>query len=95
MAGSERSPSYRESGRRLSEEPSGYDRRHSGSSWEMTRKIALKRAGGRCQDCGTGDKPLQVHHVEPVHQHDNPDVAHRSQNVVAVCPDCHRRRENQ
>lgn len=89
----QRSPSYRASGRRLSDEPSGYDRRHSGQSWQQARQQALARADGRCQDCGSATDALQVHHEQPVSEHGNPEAAHRSNNVVAVCGDCHDRRE--
>lgn len=87
-----RSPSYSASGKRQSDEPSGYERRHSGTDWEQARREAVAQAGGRCQDCGAS-RPLEVHHETPVHEHSSPEKAHRQDNLVALCSGCHNRRE--
>ena len=60
-------------------------------------KYALAQANGKCGDCKrpapfrkavTNDPYLEVHHITPLAQGgaDTPD------NVVALCPNCHRRR---
>lgn len=89
----QRSPSYRASGQPHSDEPTGYTKRHSGQSWQQARKAALQRADGTCQDCGSASDALQVHHEQPVAEFAHPEAAHRQNNVVAVCGDCHDRRE--
>lgn len=89
-----RSPSYRASGERHGDRPNGYERRHSGQSWQQTRQKALQRADGACMDCGNSTDALHVHHEQPVTEFGHPEAAHRQNNVVAICGDCHDRREN-
>lgn len=58
---------------------------------------AKRLAGGRCQDCGnpapfinknTNDPFLEVHHIVPLSE-GGKDIL---ENVVALCPNCHRKR---
>ena len=63
---------------------------------EVTKQFALRSADGVCQGCGedapfvdkNGDPFLEVHHLHRLSD-GGPD---RPENVVALCPNCHRRR---
>lgn len=58
-------------------------------------EAARQRAAGRCEHCknvapfltGAGLPYLEVHHVIPLSQ----DGADRLENVLALCPNCHRK----
>jgi len=58
---------------------------------------AKRSAAGRCQDCGqsapfinrlTGEPFLEVHHIVPLSEGGEDSI----DNVVALCPNCHRKR---
>jgi 5-methylcytosine-specific restriction protein A len=63
---------------------------------ELPRKFALKSADGICQGCGekgpfytnNGERFLEVHHLRRLSD-GGPD---RPENVIALCPNCHRKR---
>jgi 5-methylcytosine-specific restriction protein A len=66
---------------------------------ELLKRFALRSAGGVCQGCGEeirfvdihGDPFLEIHHL-----HRRVDGGSNSpENVIALCPDCHRRRRHQ
>jgi hypothetical protein len=65
---------------------------------DYIRLYALKRAGGRCEGCGenapfmgkTGAPYLEVHHLKSLWD-EGPDAP---ENVIALCPTCHRRVHN-
>lgn len=69
--------------------------------WKPRRRKALERDAFRCQDCGVGrDKHiekyghgLEVHHIEPAKNFDDPDERHALDNLVCLCKECHRLRE--
>ena len=54
---------------------------------QRARLTALQQ--GHCYDCGE-HKPLEVHHVEPIHV--NPSRAFDESNITALCATCHKRR---
>ena len=55
------------------------------SGWRRRRAHAIRRAGGRCQQCGSGG-PLDVHHTTYIH------LGHeRPYELAVLCPGCHRR----
>ena len=62
---------------------------------EYTRLFALRRADGHCEGCGVdapfsnkaGDPYLEVHHLKRLSD-EGPDTP---ANVIALCPNCHRR----
>jgi 5-methylcytosine-specific restriction protein A len=63
---------------------------------ELLKRFALRSADGVCQGCGEevgfvdvhGDPFLEIHHL-----HRRIDGGPNSpENVIALCPDCHRRR---
>lgn len=49
------------------------------------RKALLKRAGNRCEDCGTGEGPFHAHHVRPRAL----GGSHALENLKLLCEDCH------
>jgi len=69
-----------------------------GDNWDRQRKIALERDGECCQRCGTASekigKELDVHHIKPRHQFDNPARANFLANLITLCESCHGTVEN-
>ncbi|MEF8851854.1 MAG: HNH endonuclease [Haloarculaceae archaeon] len=73
-----------------------------GRGWNATPKAALERDEYACVLCGTDPDELgrnpDVHHIVPVRifaeagRHDKTE-AHDLDNVVTLCPGCHRRAE--
>ncbi len=71
-----------------------------GPNWERQRQRVLQRDGYRCQRCGaphTPERPLHVHHIRPFRTFGYiPGVneaykeANRLDNLIALCPRCHR-----
>ncbi|NLV09338.1 HNH endonuclease [Halomicrobium mukohataei] len=73
-----------------------------GKGWNAVRAAALERDGHECVVCGTTAEELgrnpDVHHVVPVRAFVEMPVlaerdAHTLDNVVSLCPPCHRRAE--
>ncbi|MCU4802037.1 HNH endonuclease [Halobacteria archaeon HArc-gm2] len=73
-----------------------------GKGWNQVRKRALERDGHACVMCETGADELgrnpDVHHLIPVRVFvESPlltiEDAHTLDNVVSLCPACHRRAE--
>ena len=63
------------------------------SRWnEKVKPEVFERQEFRCADCGAKNKPLEIHHVIP--RHENPDLAFDTNNVVALCQDCHKLRHS-
>lgn len=74
--------------------PSGND---YGELWVDRRREALERDNYRCRGCGIGqeehrekhDEGLQVHHIVPYRSFEEDIEAHRLDNLVSLCVDCH------
>jgi hypothetical protein len=68
-------------------------RSYYGPNWNQAKKDARKRAGYCCEQCGIHQsalrRALDVHHKIPVRCFTNPDDAHFSSNLMALCPTCH------
>jgi len=80
-----------------------------GPNWRRQRRHALERDGYRCRTCGANgsassgeDKSvsLHVHHIRPFRdynyipgENENYRQANHLDNLVALCPSCHRRAE--
>ena len=71
-----------------------------GANWQAQRKKALERDDYRCRTCGSEAEPLHVHHVRPFREYGyvpgrnrNYLQANRLENLVTLCPSCHRRAE--
>ena len=73
-----------------------------GPNWQGQRRLALERDGRRCRTCGaSGDEiTLHIHHIRPFREYgyvpgtnDNYRLANQLDNLVTLCPSCHRRAE--
>jgi 5-methylcytosine-specific restriction endonuclease McrA len=73
-----------------------------GQGWRRVRERALERDGRECVICGTTKEELgrnpDVHHIIPVRAFVETPVtavfdAHYLENVVSLCPSCHRQAE--
>jgi DEAD/DEAH box helicase domain-containing protein len=66
-----------------------------GPNWIKQRKRARTRDNFKCQVCGReeGDKQHHVHHKTPFRQFDSYLIANQLDNLVTLCPACHRRVE--
>jgi DEAD/DEAH box helicase domain-containing protein len=74
-----------------------------GPNWDEQRRRARARDDYRCRHCGAPERPKRghdVHHVEPFRtfgyvrgRNDNYLEANRLENLVTLCPSCHRRVE--
>jgi DEAD/DEAH box helicase domain-containing protein len=75
-----------------------------GPNWAQQRQLALARDGHRCRTCGAEGTlhvgTLHVHHIRPFRefgyipgQNDHYLLANQLDNLVTLCPGCHRRAE--
>lgn len=66
-----------------------------GPGWEALRQRVLRRDGDRCQVCGYAgqEQPLHVHHIQPFRSFTSPEAANQLQNLITLCPTCHRQAE--
>jgi len=66
-----------------------------GPDWPAVRARVRARDGYRCQVCGApeGERPHHVHHKRPFRLFLNPQEANRPENLITLCPSCHRRAE--
>tara|TARA_Y100000815_G_scaffold232876_2_gene223921 strand:- start:141176 stop:141787 length:612 start_codon:yes stop_codon:yes gene_type:complete len=61
-----------------------------GPHWQSIKRAILKRDNYECQECcATGD--LHVHHKVPFRMFDDADVANHEDNLISLCPPCHRK----
>ncbi|HEY64811.1 MAG TPA: DEAD/DEAH box helicase [Caldilineae bacterium] len=80
-----------------------------GPNWEAQRQRARERDGFRCAQCGAPERDGRehdVHHIRPLRafileaQRREQDIsqvyleANRLENLITLCPACHRRAEN-
>lgn len=66
-----------------------------GPNWAQVAAAARKRAGYKCQHCGSpqGRRALDVDHIEPFHNFPNAKAANRPRNLEALCRPCHSRKD--
>ncbi|NUM45306.1 MAG: DEAD/DEAH box helicase, partial [Anaerolineales bacterium] len=71
-----------------------------GPTWPRARDAARARDGYRCQSCGLPEsgpgsfgRSHDVHHKIPFRQFVSAEEANRLDNLVTLCPPCHRRAE--
>lgn len=74
-----------------------------GPNWQQQRQLVLERDGHRCQTCGAESKAgatLHIHHIRPFREfnyipgeNDNYRQANQVDNLITLCPSCHRRAE--
>jgi DEAD/DEAH box helicase domain-containing protein len=74
-----------------------------GPNWQEQRRRTLDRDGYQCRTCGSEGREgtnLHVHHIRPFReygyvpgQNENYRAANEVDNLVTLCPGCHRRAE--
>jgi DEAD/DEAH box helicase domain-containing protein len=66
-----------------------------GPGWNTLRGRVIRRDGNRCQVCGSGGttQPLHVHHIQPFRSFSSREAANQLQNLITLCPTCHRHAE--
>lgn len=71
-----------------------------GPNWQQQRQLALARDRHQCRTCGAAETLLHVHHIRPFRdynyipgQNENYRQANQLDNLVTLCPACHRRAE--
>ncbi len=72
-----------------------------GPNWQQQRQKVLQRDEYRCRTCGAaGSINLHVHHIRPFReygyilgQNENYQQANKVDNLITLCPSCHRRAE--
>lgn len=71
-----------------------------GPNWQTQRRLVLERDGARCRTCGASGEVLHVHHIRPFREYDyvrgqneNYRIANQLENLITLCPSCHRRAE--
>ena len=66
-----------------------------GNEWEKVRLSIIQRDDFRCQVCNIelDSKQLHVHHKTPFRSFSDVHLANNSTNLVTLCPNCHRKVE--
>lgn len=80
--------------RKLYEEPVTDRYKKINGNWVSTwvnrvKPSVIARQKGCCFSCGKKLKAVDIHHVKPKHLH--PELAFDINNVVALCPRCHKK----
>ncbi len=68
-----------------------------GKAWTIIKQNIRLRDKFQCRHCGIlePDKPFDVHHIIPFRKFDNAEQANQPDNLVTLCPRCHRLAEQQ
>lgn len=71
------------------------DTNQYGKGWAKIRMDVINRDENRCQICGLSfsTPSLHVHHKIPFKSFSDPDKANEPQNLITLCPVCHKRIE--
>jgi DEAD/DEAH box helicase domain-containing protein len=66
-----------------------------GPYWNMRREKVRARDGYRCQNCGAPEngRAHDVHHKTPFRSFSSAEQANQLDNLITLCPNCHRRAE--
>jgi DEAD/DEAH box helicase domain-containing protein len=66
-----------------------------GPDWPAIRDAVRARDGYKCQVCDLAEngRPLEVHHKLPFRSFHSRKEANRLENLITLCPNCHRRAE--
>jgi hypothetical protein len=72
-----------------------------GENWYEQRRVARERDEYKCQACGMTDEQhtetygwgLEVHHIVPFREFEQPDAANELSNLVTLCRSHHRKYE--
>ena len=67
-----------------------------GTNWEKQKVLAKRRDNFTCQVCGknSSNVNLHVHHKTPIRLFQEVEFANHLENLVTLCPECHRFAEN-
>jgi DEAD/DEAH box helicase domain-containing protein len=67
-----------------------------GPNWDRQRHLARERDNYQCQVCGVpeDERAHDVHHKIPFRQFTSYELANQLDNLVTLCPTCHRRAES-
>jgi len=66
-----------------------------GSEWRRISSKVRRRDNHTCQMCGVAqeeyrlEQALDVHHIKPIREFNNPKDAHTLDNLVTLCRKCH------
>lgn len=60
--------------------------------WQKKRLEILNAAGFKCEDCGSSDKELQVHHC--IYLKDRLPWDYNRNTLMAICDICHKWRQD-
>lgn len=64
-----------------------------GRNWQRMRRKARERDNYCCRVCNIGEEDLErqldVHHITPIREFDEPEDANTLSNLVSVCRSCH------
>lgn len=71
------------------------DKNDYGPEWNNIRKAVMERDGFECTLCHTKSSvsALHVHHIQPFRSFADKRKANELSNLITLCPDCHRRVE--
>jgi len=66
-----------------------------GAGWDKLRNVVRARDNYRCQVCAAAEseRAHHVHHKIPFRSFSSPSEANRLENLITLCPACHRRVE--
>lgn len=66
-----------------------------GPGWANIRAMVRERDRFTCQVCGIveRDRAHDVHHITPFRQFSSAEQANRLENLITLCPSCHRQAE--
>ena len=59
--------------------------RNNQANWNRIRRVVYKRDNYRCQNCGTTDTELHLHHIVPLGQ----GGLNKKSNLETLCKQCH------
>lgn len=70
---------------------------YRGGNWKTQAHLARERDGFCCVACGISEEELgrqmDVHHKVPFRLFESPIEANRLNNLVSLCPSCHKKNE--
>ncbi len=72
---------------------------YRGGNWPTVARNIRDRDGYRCRSCGVSEetlgRQLDVHHVVPFRSFDSAIRANAADNLISVCPSCHKKMEEE
>jgi len=72
--------------------------RYYGPNWTEKRENAIQSNNEQCKACGMGREKhkevygsdIEVHHITPIKEFDDPEAANKVENLVPLCKSCHK-----